>query len=96
VIFVVVTELRDLPEPTADLVFPELTVNPAPPELKVQLVLRAPTEPRVLRALMVDAALLERRVLKARPALREPKALKVDPENANVFAHGVKWTFLER
>ena len=35
----------DLPEPTVDPVFPELTVNP------VQLVLRAPPEPRVLPVL---------------------------------------------
>ena len=39
------TELPDLPEPTVDPVFPELTGNP------VQLVLRAPPEPRVLPVL---------------------------------------------
>jgi len=95
VICVVVTEWL---EPTVDRVFPELTVNPAPPELKGPLALPAPLEPRVFRVLRgrmasqartelpVDAALPERRVLKAQPALREPRALKDDPETANARA----------
>src|SRR5436190_110283 len=86
VICVVVTELPELPEPTVNLVFPERTANPGLPERKAQ---RALPEPRVLpaaRALMelrADAELPGRRALKVRPALREPKAPKVDPETAN-------------
>ena len=96
--FVVVTELPDLPEPTVDLVLPELTVNPVLPELRAPLALRAPPELMALpvfKALMasqaqmellVEPALPEQRVLKARPALRGLKALRVGPETANVFA----------
>jgi hypothetical protein len=67
-------ELLDLPEPTVNLVLPDLMV---------QLVLRAlPVFPvlRAQMALLVEAALLEPQVLKARPALRE---LRVGPETAN-------------
>jgi hypothetical protein len=70
-------ELLDPPEPTVNLVLPDLTV---------QLVLRAPPvfpELRAQMALLVEAALLEPRVLKARPA---PRGLRVNPEIANVFA----------
>jgi hypothetical protein len=87
VTFVVVTALPDLPEPTVDLVFPEM---------EEQLALRAPPEPMALRArralmasqarmeLLVDVALLERQALKAQPALRGRRAPKVDLETANV------------
>jgi hypothetical protein len=86
VMFAVVTELPELPDPKVNPVLPELKVNPALREVKAQRVLRA------LRALMArqarreplgDVALPERRVLKARPALRGLKALKVAPETAN-------------
>src|SRR6266849_8820607 len=82
---VVVTALPDLPEPTADLVFPELKVNPVLPEPTVPPVLRALMASQAQMELQVNAALPERRVLKARPALRGLKVLKVDPETANVF-----------
>ena len=71
------TELPDLPGRTVDLVFPEPTVIPAP---KALMASQAQME------LLVGVARPERRVLKARPVLRGLKALKVDPESANVFA----------
>jgi hypothetical protein len=44
----VVLELPGLPAPPVNLVLPE---HPVLPELKVQVVLRAPPEPRVLPVL---------------------------------------------
>ena len=77
-------------------VFPERTVNPGPPERMAPRVLRERPEPRVFPALqapmarqarmelLVDAALPERRVLRARLALRERKALRAVRETGNV------------
>lgn len=76
-IFVVVTALPDLLGPTVDLVFPEPTVIP---------VLRDVTANQAPMELLVETALPERQVLTARPALKGPKVIKVEPETANVFA----------
>jgi hypothetical protein len=93
VTFAAVTAPPGLPEPTADLALPGLTASPALPELMVLLAPREPTALPALRALMVsqaqmaplvDAASPERRGLKARPAPRARKALRVDPETGNV------------
>jgi hypothetical protein len=100
VMFVVVTELPDLPEPRVSPVLPELKVSPVLPELREPLALRA-LKARMahpaLKArmasqgrmeLLVDAALPEQRVLMARPArlaLKGPKALRVDPGTADIF-----------
>jgi hypothetical protein len=66
---VVVTELPDLLEPTANPALPETMVHPVLRALKVLTASQAPME------LLVDAARTAQRVLKARPALR---GLKVD------------------
>jgi hypothetical protein len=81
--FVVVTELPELPEPKANPALPVRKANPARPELKAP---RAPPAPRALMARQAqmapldDAARPERPALKARPALRGQKGLKVDLE----------------
>jgi hypothetical protein len=77
VIFGVVTELPDLPEPMVDLVFPEPTVTP---------VLRALTAKQAQMALLVETALLERQVLTARPALKGPRVIRVELETAKLLA----------
>ena len=74
----VVTALPDLPEPTVDLVFPEPTVIP---------VLRDVTANQAQTELLVEMALPEQQVLMARPALKRPKAIRVEPETAERFAH---------
>ena len=77
-----VPELPGLLELKVNLAFPELTANPVPREVMVQLVLLA------LKALMappVDADLTEQQVPRARPAPRalwELKGLKVARQTA--------------
>jgi len=78
---VVVTGLPDPQEPTADPVFPDLTVNPAAPEVRVPPVLKARMANQAPMEPLVDAALTEQQALKARPALR---GLKVAPQTAKV------------
>jgi hypothetical protein len=56
----------------------------APPELTALPALRALMVSQAQMGLLVAAASPERRALKARPAPRERKALKVDPETGNV------------
>jgi hypothetical protein len=73
VTFVVGTALPDLPVLTVNPALPGLTALPGP------------------RALMASQAQTERlvdgepRVQKGRPARRELRALRVDPETANIF-----------
>jgi hypothetical protein len=80
----VVPALPDLPEPTVNPVLPDLTEQRVPPVLRALMASPAQME------LLVEVALREPRVRKARPALRE---LRVDPETGNVFAPEFTGTF---
>ena len=77
-------ELLDPQEPTANPVLPDLTVQPEPGVLRALMASQAQME------LLVEAALLEPRVLQARPV---PRELRVGPETANVFAPEFTGTF---
>ena len=71
--------MPDLPEPTGDLVFPELTARPV---RKVMTVNRGLTERRV------RAAPREQRVRKARLALKALKVTEAGPETGNLYPLG--------
>jgi hypothetical protein len=80
----VVPALPDLPEPTVNPVLPDLTEQRVPPVLRALMASPAQME------LLVEAALLEPRVLQARPV---PRELRVGPETASVFAPEFTGTF---
>ena len=60
-----------------------VTALPDLPEPTVIPVLRAATANQAQMELLVEMALPERQVLTARPALKGPKGIKVEPETAN-------------
>jgi hypothetical protein len=75
--------VTELPEPLERWVQPVLAaqlVLRATPALMVTLALRAPMANQARMEQMAGAALLEQQVLKAPPALREPKGRKVGRE----------------
>jgi hypothetical protein len=65
---------------------PELTVDPVFPGPTVIRVLRALMASQARMELLVETVLTERPAPKVRPALKGPKAIRVEPETAKDLA----------